>query len=197
MSTNPPRELDARHRWRRLRRPLPVAQASARRFHRARSRSRRRRRRHLVLEPLPRRPLRHRKPAVPVRLRRDTPAGVELERALRHPARNPRYINHVADRFDLRRDIQLGNPRHRRALRRGTATAGPSRPTAATASPPASASWPPAASQRGESPTSPASQGFEGATGTTPAPGRTKASTSPVRRVAVIGTGSSASSRSR
>ena len=48
-----------------------------------------RRRRHLVLEPVPGRPLRHREPRVLVLVRRRPPAGVGVVRALRHPARDP------------------------------------------------------------------------------------------------------------
>jgi cyclohexanone monooxygenase len=55
-----------------------------------------------------------------------------------------RYIEHVADRFDLRRDIQLSTRVTARSStrRRG---AGRSRPTAATACRRGSASWPRAA----------------------------------------------------
>ena len=57
-----------------------------------------------------------------------------------------RYANHVADRFDLRRDIQLRDPGHRRPTStRRRARWHVDAPTAATTSPPGSASWPPAA----------------------------------------------------
>ncbi|KAA6406358.1 MAG: hypothetical protein FRX48_09860 [Lasallia pustulata] len=36
-------------------------------------------------------------------------AGLELERAFRAPGGDVRYLNHVADRFDLRRDIQCNS----------------------------------------------------------------------------------------
>ena len=73
---------------------------------RPRVRAGRRRRRHLVLEPLPRRPLRHREHRLLVLVLRGAAAGVDLDRALRRPSpRSSRYLNHVADRFDLR-------PRH-------------------------------------------------------------------------------------
>ena len=58
--------------------------------HGAGLRGRRRRRRHLVLEPLPGRPLRHREHGVLLRLRRGAPAGVGVDRALRAAARDPR-----------------------------------------------------------------------------------------------------------
>ena len=49
-----------------------------------------------------------------------------VERAVCHAARDPQsYINHVADRFDLRRDIQLDTRVTEAAYRRGRATFGP------------------------------------------------------------------------
>ena len=66
------------------------------------------RRRHVVLEPLPGRALRRREPGVLVLVLRRAPAGLEVDRALRD--RSPRscaIANHVADRFDLRRDIRF------------------------------------------------------------------------------------------
>ena len=57
--------------------------------HGAGVRGRRRRRRHLVLEPLPGRPLRHREHGVLLRVRRGPAAGVGVDRALRAAARDP------------------------------------------------------------------------------------------------------------
>ena len=68
----------------------------------------RRRRRHVVLEPLPGRPLRRREPRLLLLVLARARAGVGLDRALRR--RQPeilRYADHVADRFDLRRDIRF------------------------------------------------------------------------------------------
>ena len=45
-----------------------------------------------------------------------------------------KYANHVADRFDLRRDIQFETRVTRRDVRRDATTAGSSRPTRASAS---------------------------------------------------------------
>ena len=50
------------------------------------------------------------------------PAQEELER----------YFNHVADRFDLRRDIRAEHARHRGDVRRGPRAGGSSRPTPAS-----------------------------------------------------------------
>ena len=52
-----------------------------------------------------------------------------------------RYLNHVADRFDLRRDIQL-NTTVTRPTTRSRPTAGLSPPPTARSSPPTTASWP-------------------------------------------------------
>ena len=66
-----------------------------------------------------------------------------------------RYLNHVADRFDLRRDIQFNTRVTRRRLRRGRATAGRSRPTRATVPRPSTSSPPSAASRPGRCPEDP------------------------------------------
>ena len=67
----------------------------------------RRRRRHLVLEPLPGRALRHRVPGLLLLVLRGARAGVGVERALPAQPEILRYLDHVADRFDLRRDIEF------------------------------------------------------------------------------------------
>ena len=102
-----------------------------------------------------------------------------------------RYANHVADRFDLRRDIQF-NTRVISA-RRSTRPpgAGRSRPATARASRPPSASWRRAASPRPTCPRSRASRRFKGEryhTGHWPHEDVDFTG----KRVAVIGTGSSA-----
>ena len=99
--------LRRRHRRRWVRRLVHAVPPAGPRPVRAGLRGGRRRRRHVVLEPLPRRPLRRREHGLLVLLLRRAPAGVALDRAVRLPARDPGYIEHVADRFDLRRDIQL------------------------------------------------------------------------------------------
>ena len=68
----------------------------------------RRRRRHLVLEPLPRRALRHRVVST-TRYSFSEELEQEWDWTERYPTEPEilRYLNHVADRFDLRRDIQL------------------------------------------------------------------------------------------
>ena len=58
--------------------------------HRARLRGGQRSRRHVVLEPLPRLPLRHREPRVLVLLLAGAGAGLALARPLRHAAADPR-----------------------------------------------------------------------------------------------------------
>ncbi len=107
-----------------------------------------------------------------------------------------RYVNHVADRFDLRRDIQFDTRVTSAPLRRMRATAGVSRPIAASASRPASASWPSAASRPLRSRRSPASIPFRAA-GITPATGRTRGSISPASASASSAPAPPASSRSR
>ena len=55
-------------------------------------------------------------------VRRGPPAGVGVDRALRRPSpRSSRYLEHVADRFDLRRDIRF-DTRVRRAPRSTSTT---------------------------------------------------------------------------
>ena len=73
------------------------------------ARSRRWRRRHLVLESLSRRALRFGKPLLLLHLRRRSCCS-EWEWTERYPghAEVRRYLNHVADRFDLKRDIRFG-----------------------------------------------------------------------------------------
>ena len=98
--------------------------------------------------------------------------------------------NHVADRFDLRRDIQFDTPRRRpptttRRRARGTSRRRPGRRSSAHVT----ASWPPAACRR-HIPDIPGSTTSR-ATGTTPAPGRTSGVDFTGKRVGVIGTGSS------
>ena len=67
-----------------------------------------RRRRHLVLEPLPRRALRRREPwTTPTRSRTSSSRSGSGPSATPPQPEILRYLNHVADRFDLRRDIQF------------------------------------------------------------------------------------------
>src|SRR5262245_66450234 len=73
----------------RLRRPVAAAPPAPPRPVRTRLRGGRRRRRHLVLEPLPRRPLRRREPRLLLFLLRRTAAGMAMERALRLAAGDP------------------------------------------------------------------------------------------------------------
>src|SRR5436190_23872434 len=74
----------------RLRRALRAAPAAGPRLLGAGARGGRRGRRHLVLEPLPRRPLRLRELLLLLLVRPRARAGVALERALPPPARDPR-----------------------------------------------------------------------------------------------------------
>ena len=106
-----------RDRRRRLRRPLHAAPPARARAHGAGLRGRQRRRRHLVLEPLPGRALRRREHGVlvPV-LRRSSSRSGSGPSATRRSPRSCATSNHVADRFDLRRDIQLEHARRRRRV---------------------------------------------------------------------------------
>ena len=101
------------------------------------------------------------------------------------------YANHVADRFDLRRDIRFNTRVTAAELRRRRADAGPCGPTAATSSPRGSASWPPAAYPPPSCRIFRASTPF-GARPFIRAPGRTTAWISPVKM-----SGSSARDRRR
>ena len=74
---------------RRVRRALHAAQAARARLLRHRLRGRRWCRRHVVLEPLPGCSLRRREHQLLVLVRPRARAGVGLDRALRHPARDP------------------------------------------------------------------------------------------------------------
>ena len=103
-----------------------------------------------------------------------------------------KYANHVADRFDLRRDIQF-NTRVTSAVYDEATPAldGDHRPGRA-GDRPSSSSWPSAACRAAKTPEVPGARGLPRASGTTPATGRTRASTSPASGSASIGTGSSA-----
>ena len=80
----------------------------------------RRRRRHLVLEPLPRRPVRRREHGVLATASTRTSSRSGSGRsATRRSPRSSSYANHVADRFDLRRDIQFDTRVTVGHLRRG------------------------------------------------------------------------------
>ena len=109
-------------RRRRIRRPLRAAPSAGRRPARPRARAGRRRRRHLVLEPLSRRPLRHRERGLLVLVLRGARAGVGVERALPRPARDPALPQ------PRRRPLRPA-PRHRaehaRGRRRATTTSAP------------------------------------------------------------------------
>ena len=107
-----------------------------------------------------------------------------------------KYANHVADRFDLRKDIQfetrvtVGDVR--RDDRPLDGRDGPGRPGDRRAS----ASWPPAACRTRRCPTSRAARPSR-ASGTTPASGRTRAWTSPAGGSGSSGPGPPRSSPSR
>ena len=96
-----------RRRRRRVRRHVHAAQAAGARLHGPGLRGRQRRRRHVVLEPLSRSPLRRREHELLLLVLEELEQ--EWEWTERYPAQPEilRYLNHVADRFDLRRDIQL------------------------------------------------------------------------------------------
>ena len=158
---------------------------------RAGVRGRRRRRRHLVLEPLPRRPLRLRVVHLLLLLRQGPDAGVGVEREVPGAAGDPALPQ-------PRRRPLRPPPQRRRSrpastvgpLGRGDAAAGRSRPTAATGSAPSSSSPPSAACRPARSRRSRASSRSR-ATGTTPVRGPTTGVDFTGKRVGVIGTGSS------
>ena len=163
-------------RRRRLRRPVRAPPPARSRVERARPRAGRGDRRHVVLEPLSRRPLRHRVDGLLVLVLGGARAGVGVERALSDPAGDPALPQ------PRRRPLRPA-PRHpaeharrRGALRRralgghdGTTAPGTRRPTA---------SWPPGACRRCTGLRSRGSTTSR-ATGTTPRAGRRTASTSP------------------
>ena len=101
-----------------------------------------------------------------------------------------RYLNHVADRHDLRRNVAFETRVTSAHWDEDGAAAGRSRPIAATASAPSSSSPPSGASRPARCRRSPGWSRSR-ASGTTPVRGRTTASTSAGKRVGVIGTGSS------
>ena len=107
-----------------------------------------------------------------------------------------RYANHVADRFDLRRDIQFETRVESAAFDEGDAALARHAPTRATTSRPSTSSWPSAACRRRRCRRSPASTTSR-ATGTTPVTGPTRASTSPASASASSAPGRRRSSRSR
>ena len=103
-----------------------------------------------------------------------------------------RYLEHVADRFDLRRDIRARHARRRGGVRRERATAGRSTTDdgerLSAALPDHGDRLPLGAAH----PRHPRPRALRRASCTTPASGRTRASTSPASASGVIGTGSSA-----
>ena len=74
----------------RVLRAVPAPPPAGPRVHRPGGRRGRRRRRYLVLEPLPRGPLRRADHGLRLRLRPRARGGVEVEREVRHSARDPR-----------------------------------------------------------------------------------------------------------
>ena len=81
----------------------------------------RRRRRHLVLEPLSGRALRRRERRLLVLVLRGARAGVGWSERYAAQPEILRYLNHVADRFDLRRDIRFETRVTAPRVRRGDA----------------------------------------------------------------------------
>ena len=114
-----------RHHRRRLRRLYMLHRLREHGLRGPRVRGRRRRRRHVVLEPLPRRPLRRRERRLLLLLRSEE-LEQEWDWTERYAAQPEilRYLNHVADRFDLRRDIQFSTTVVAARLRRRHAGAG-------------------------------------------------------------------------
>ena len=106
----------------------------------ARLRRGRRRGRHVVLEPLPGRPLRQRGLHLPVPVRRGPLQGLELEREVPRPARD-RALDALRDRpASTCAATSSSPPRSPARTTTRTAAAGRSGPTAATSSTPSSSS---------------------------------------------------------
>ena len=157
----------------------------------------RRRRRHVVLEPLPGRPLRRREHQLLVLVRRRARAGVGVDRALRHPARDP------ALRQPRRRPLRpapghpvpttgVGGRASTRRAQRWTITHRPGRRRLGAA-PRHGRRLPVDVEDAGD----PGHRDASRATGTTPATGRTRASTSPASASASSAPARRRSSRSR
>ena len=100
-----------------------------------------------------------------------------------------RYLEHVADRFDLRRDIRLEHDGHRGRLGRGRARWAVETDAGDTLTAQHLVIWPPATSRRSSARTSPGWTTSR-ATGTTPARWPHEGVDFTGKRVAVIGTGS-------
>ena len=101
-----------------------------------------------------------------------------------------RYVNHVADRFDLRRDIQFDTRVDGGDVRRGRAALDGRRPTGRRRSTPSSSSWPTGCLSHVEAARDPGLDAFAGRryhTGRWPHEGVDFTG----QRVGVIGTGSS------
>ena len=89
-----------------------------------------------------------------------------------------RYLNHVVDRFDLRRHIRFDAQVTVGRVRRGVRARGPSSSATAPSSAPGSSSPRPACSRCRTSPTCPGRDDFRGESATTPGCGRRRPSTS-------------------
>ena len=151
---------------------------------------RRRRRRHVVLEPVPGRPLRRREPELLVLvLAESSSRSGPGARSTRPQPEILAYANHVADRFDLRKDIEF-ETRVEPAVWDDDTAAGRSPPRRARRSRRSSTSWPAAACRTPSCPRSRASRASQGPTyhtGHWPHEGVDLTG----MRVGVIGTGSS------
>ena len=161
-------------------------------------RGRRRRRRHLVLEPLPRRPLRRREHGVLLLLLRRAAAGVGVERALRRPSPRSCATSTTSPTGSTCAATSSSRPastaaRFDEAANRWTIATDRRR----ARSRPASASWRPAACRPPQRPRLPGPRELRRARPTTPATGRTRASTSPASASASSAPARRPSSRSR
>ena len=107
-------------RRRRHHRHLPAVPGARGRLLGAAGRGRRRRRRHLVLEPLPGRAVRLRELhlRLPVLARSCSTSGSGRSTSPAQPE-TERYLNHVVDRFDLRRHMRFDARGHVGGVRRG------------------------------------------------------------------------------
>ena len=150
----------------------------------------RRRWRHLVLEPLPRRALRFRKPLLLLHLLRGPAAGMGVVRALSRTAGDHALpeLRRRPVRPEARHPLQ--HPRHRRALRRGGEPLARRPPRRASSSTAKFLITAVGCLSTANVPKIPGPRGASRAAGTTPGSGRMRAWISPASASGMIGTGS-------
>ena len=116
----------------RVRRAVPAAPAARPGVLGQGVRDRRRRRRHLVLEPLSRRSLRHREPRLLVHLRSRARRQWQWSEKYATQPEILRYLQHVTDKHDLRRDIEFSTRVESASVGRRRVASGACTPTRGT-----------------------------------------------------------------